>query len=598
MGKLQPTGGSNFTITYGGLESPITGIDATKQTPIYLDPTAVATAYGFQAVSGYLSSLFLNPVFNLPALNNFGTTPAFAFGDIQVLAFSGSGTTPPNQITRTGLGFLIVSTPGSLNIYEYPQGFAANTIFTNVISIAANQASNISFKIVNGVVYITGLGFGAIYAYTPGPAGTSSITQLTNFIGGQFIGELNGRLVVLAVDQIVAGVYSYFPFQINWSGATGAYGVWNPTISGLVTGAGFNQLPDVADEITGFLTVGPTGYIIRKQGVTEITPLNSGIQPFDFNHLWASDKGIGSIYPETVCQYGSLGAFISDTGAYTIGYGGVNTIQGRFWGAINAALEDFYKAEINYQNVIFGVSGGLSPIYIAQERNLYYILYIPSPTTQGQIFIGNVLTQDWAIVPGPTIAQTYFNNGARTKIKAISNSSIFANGADQSTPTIGLWIPGGNPVGSVANLSLLTISDTTDVATAALARSPWSPILSLDFSFPIEEVGMFKDITINSIGIFADSENTGTTISTLTLLVTGISDPNNAPNGSTDLTVSYNATIFNKEGQFSMAYPVGLAFTGKYPQLQCRVSVDGSVDTAFRLYKIVLFCSYDQQQRP
>ena len=125
-------------------------------------------------------------------------------------------------------------------------------------------------------------------------------------------------------------IINYFPYQVAWSAAAEAYGIFNPlTVAGLVTGAGFNNIPDIEDNITGFFTTGPTGYILRNQGISEMTPLNSGIEPFDFNHLWASHNGIGAKNIVLAQQYGSVGYFISDTNGFTIGYDGIGTFADR-----------------------------------------------------------------------------------------------------------------------------------------------------------------------------------------------------------------------------------------------------------------------------
>ena len=44
MGKIEQTGKGKLTITYGGLDSPMSGIDATHQSGLYLNPTSLASA--------------------------------------------------------------------------------------------------------------------------------------------------------------------------------------------------------------------------------------------------------------------------------------------------------------------------------------------------------------------------------------------------------------------------------------------------------------------------------------------------------------------------------------------------------------------------
>jgi hypothetical protein len=574
MGHIQQTGPNpdgtmNLEITYGGLESPFAGIDSTKSSGTYIKPNALAMSSGVAVTDGYLNSIFLNPrsILNLGVLTSI---PSYCIGSVQVNTVV---TGPPNTVSKASIGFIVVSLEGLLTVYEYRNGLIAPQ--TGNVSIATNAlATNLSYYIVNGVVYITGLGLAAIYAYTPSPTGTSTLTLLTNYVGGAYLGELNGRLLCLCCDQIVGGVYSYLPFQVSWSGAAGAYGVWNPLVGGLVTGAGFNNLPDVADEITGFFSTGPTGYIIRKQGITEMTPLNSGIQPFDFNHMWASNTGIGSIYFNTISQYGSLGSFLSDTGLYTLGYGGVNTIQGNIWSLIVKELQKLFPLTVGNPilNSIKNIAGGLTPISINGEQKLYYVLYIPGPDSY--LFVGDVLTQDWFIIAGfPNTTVTY------TRIQGISNAAFFDNGTEVIIPCVsGIF----ENQATETEIVLYTIDDTSKLPQSL--PFPFTVSAALQVFFPVEEIAMFRDITVNAIGIYVDAN---------TINPDGISITPGIGN------LAYTTLQFqNGEGQFAVSYPVTNLFTGKYPQLSLSILTDNQKSSSMALYKTVMFCTYDPKQKP
>jgi hypothetical protein len=572
VGKIQELGGGAFSITYGGLESPFAGIDARKSSGTYIGPNALADSSGIGVTDGFLSSIFLNPQLLL-SLGALSYTPSFCIGAVQVnTTVTGTPNTVPNTISKASIGFIVVSFQGNLTLYEYRNGLVSPS--TGNISIVANLATNLSFYIVNGVVYITGLGLAAIYAYTPSPTGTSTLTLLTNYVGGAYLGELNGRLLCLCCDQIVGGVYSYYPFQVAWSGAAGAYGTWNPLVSGLVTGAGFNNLPDVADEITGFFTTGPTGYIIRKQGITEMTPLNSGIQPFDFNHLWASNTGIGSIYPNTVNQYGSLGGFLSDTGIYTIGLGGVNTIQGNIWSMIIKELRaifPLYSGPV-LNTAVKNIAGALVPIDIDGEQDLYYVLSLPGPNSY--IFVGSVLTQDWFIIGGFPYSEVQ-----NVKIQGLSNAAFFDNGTEIITPCISAIF---TVAGGVQEICLCTINDTSQFPQST--PYPFVTAAALNVFLPVEEVEMFKDITVNAVGMYVDAELVGTDVVSVT---PGIGD------------LSFTPLFFqNGEGQLGISYPATTPFTGQYPQLSLSILTDNLNACSFRIYKIVMWCSLDKTQKP
>jgi hypothetical protein len=576
VGAIKETGAGTLEITYGGLESPFVGIDAKKASQTFITPNALAMSSGVGVTDGYLSSMFLNPQGPVLNLGPLSYVPSYCVGSVQVNTVT---TGPPNTVTKVNYGFIAVSFSGSLNIYEYRNGLT--TGYTSIISVSASLATNLSFYVINGVVYITGLGLAAIYTYTPVPSGTSTLTQLTNYVGGAYLGELNGRLLCLCCDQIVSGVYSYYPYQISWSGAAGAYGIWNPLSSGLVTGAGYNNLPDVKDEIVGFFSTGPTGYIIRKQGVTEMTPLNSGIQPFDFNHLWASNTGIGSIYPSTVNQYGSLGAFLSDTGVYTMGYSGVNTIQGNIWSLIVKSLQIFFGSldtpVLNTQ--ISYVAGALVPISIGGEEALYYVLYLPGVTNNDSyLFVGNVLTQDWFLIPAFAYAGGANYNTFKPSIQGISRAAFNGVGIDNTIACVSALFE----TSSGYTITLYTIDDTSILPTGIPYVFPGTTALSV--YFPVEEISMFKDITVDAIGFYLD-------VSTVS-------------NDAVIVTPGVNSTTFqpirvqNGQGQFFMSYGINGPFTGKYPQLSLEIATDVLNSSNIRIYKIVMFASYDKGQRP
>lgn len=566
MGKVQDTGKGTLQIIYGGLESPIMGIDQTKISDVFINPQALAEASGYFAQSGYLSTAFLNARAQLEFIDGAANANcAYVVGDVQVsVAVTGT----PNTVNKSSYAFIAVSYPTQLTIYEYRNGLGGAPA---TISVSALQTSTLTYYVVNGVVYITGLGFGAIYEYTPGINLASTLAQLTDYVGGAFLGELNGRLLCLCCDAIVGGVYQYSPFQVSWSAAAGAYGQWNPLVGGLVTGAGFNNLPDVADEITGFFSVGPTGYVIRKQGITEMSPLNSGIKPFDFNHMWASNKGIGSVYSNTVKQYGSLGGFLSDTGVYTLGYGGVNTVQGAFWGQIVQQIQLYFKnLALSYTQALNAVSGAIVPITIAQETNLSYVLFIPGTTlATSTIFVGNILTQDWNILP---FLEYVTELAGVVKIAALSYAAVYDSGTDQTIAIVSAMQQNGT-------LILFSIDDTKVYGNALQPDIESAP----NCDFPIEEVSMFKDITVNAIGFYCD----GAVVPTDNVEISPFVNE-----------TQYSTIVLNQLNQFVVSYPQAQPFTGKYLQLSLNTLMGTVGDSAARIYKIVMFCSYDPSQVP
>lgn len=182
------------------------------------------------------------------------------------------------------------------------------------------------------------------FAGTVNPPPIGTITS-----GGLFLGELDNHIIVAYQNALLAnGSLQRLPVRVAWSNNG-----FNPTLNGVfganlgtsgatfdVTvnpNAGFNDFLDVPDIITGLMTLGQDGYVFRQNGITKMTPTGNGIAPFDFNHLWSSQNGIGNVYPFTIAQYGNMGVFISFEQIYQITPGGMQPIGG---GARDAILAD------------------------------------------------------------------------------------------------------------------------------------------------------------------------------------------------------------------------------------------------------------------
>ncbi|HEY1645033.1 MAG TPA: hypothetical protein VGF75_01455, partial [Candidatus Saccharimonadales bacterium] len=212
-----------------------------------------------------------------------------------------------------------------------------------IATLGSPIQGTLTWKTINNTTFMSAPGMSQIFQVGPDMSGNLTFSLLTSYLGCKFLGEFNGRLVAMNVSQWQTGgmidFAQNFPYQIAWSAAGQQYAIWNPLdMSGNATGAGFNNLPDVEDEITGGLFIGPTVYCIRRAGITEITALNNGISPFNFDHMWASHKGVGTVFPETISQYGPKGAFVAKDDIYSIGLDGLSIIGGVAKNAIYSDL--------------------------------------------------------------------------------------------------------------------------------------------------------------------------------------------------------------------------------------------------------------------
>ena len=159
----------------------------------------------------------------------------------------------------------------------------------------------------------------------------NNIVSDTTICGARYLFQLAQTL--LMADTFETG--GEFPQRVRWC-ATGDPTAWDPNTN---VGAGFDDLLDVSDIITGAFTIGSVAYLLRKNGITQITPTGNGIQPFNFNHLWAAEQGMGQYFPGTYATYGSTGFMLAQDNVYLITPTSINTIADK---VIEAIMGDIY----------------------------------------------------------------------------------------------------------------------------------------------------------------------------------------------------------------------------------------------------------------
>jgi len=171
---------------------------------------------------------------------------------------------------------------------------------------------------------------GAVTGYTITNAGTGytdAAGVLTNATSG------TGTGLTITITAIGSSIVTQ-PQTIWWS-ANGLPNVWDPTVN---TSAGYNPLLDTPDIITGVMALGEFALIFRTNGITQMSPTGSALAPFEFDHMWASNKGIGNVYPFSIAQYGSFGIFISTEQIFQVSINSFMEIGG---GARDAIMADF-----------------------------------------------------------------------------------------------------------------------------------------------------------------------------------------------------------------------------------------------------------------
>jgi hypothetical protein len=170
-----------------------------------------------------------------------------------------------------------------------------------------------SFTSVGGTLYIANIGPMILKFSGPGLFTTS-----TMYNGVKVIRKFGGSLIGLGLTPQLGVAQANQDMIFAWTGAS-TLDEWAPvTTAGNITGAGFAQLADIGDFLSGLVVTNNTAYIIRAQGVSYATILGSGTVPFQFAHISLGDAGEGALIPSLVCQYDQTGAFVGSTDIFQI----------------------------------------------------------------------------------------------------------------------------------------------------------------------------------------------------------------------------------------------------------------------------------------
>lgn len=434
--------------------------------------------------------------------------------------------------------------------YSIDNGSTWQTPFSKTTSTSGNPSyPNLQF-LVNGLTNLNTLQIRAVASASVNPGGNASVNCTIS----------TSAASVNSGGSTVATITEY-PYQMAWSAPLGNYAQFSPLDSNsLVTGAGFNNLPDVEDFITGYFNVGPTGYIIRSQGITEVSPLSNGINPFDFNHLWASHKGIGSIYSDTVSQYGSIGAFFAETGVYTIGYDGINDITGKARTAIFNDLIIKYGAKF--------ICGGLGPVLINGDSFLVYCLAVYNSVNQNAIlYLYRFDTQEWyrfIVITSLSTGLGFSALNTNITIGKVNSLNFFTDIASGGLASFSLPLTG----------SVAFVYGSSNIVLSA------------------EELMFMRDITIDAIGIYYSGSEFDPGKVQCLLTINGI-----------EFTILNDTNlVLDGSSNYILAYPLNneVCFTGKTPQLTINISSTHNDDSpvSFNINKLVIFGSADSSQRP
>jgi hypothetical protein len=347
--------GKLFQIDY---QSPFGGIDSTAYA------SAINPANFVSMINMFVQDNVIQPI-ALELLGGLSVTGHY-MGFIPVQSYTSNSASIGFIVTDTGVWpvVLVGNTLGLGPMTGYTPTLPGDNSYFHYIVIDSIQSGA-------PTIYWTSNGWNEIWTRDPT---SGNITLNTNFVGGGILALLDDQLLNLGGFSQADGPT---PNRISWS-APGQFGVFQPFDLATMTGnyaAGFNDLPSISDIITGFAAIGTVGYLFRNEGITQINPTGNGILPFQFNHLWASELGIGCAYTNTISQYGSVICFAADSGIYTLGLNGLNEIGQQARSFIYSLLNNV--GIVNAQGMFaYGPQGRVLP-YILTSPELYYLLAIP-----------------------------------------------------------------------------------------------------------------------------------------------------------------------------------------------------------------------------
>lgn len=288
---------------------------------------------------------------------------------------------PHGNISGGGGGHPPTTTP----FVGYWDGLAATPVFTQAFSDASVSNSIAGISRTDSPTVGGGL-----------PGGPTMTGPLA--IGAGYLAELNNQIILanVSVKDQGTGVIYNFPNMIWWS-ANGLPLQWDPTQN---TSAGFNPFLDVSDQITGLAMLGIAGYVFRNFGITQMTPTGSAVTPWEFDHMWASEHGIGNVYPWSIAQYGPTAIFISQDNVYSLSVTNAQPIGGTARDAIMADLAS--ATSTPFANIL--------PGYVLGYVYLTYVILIPLGTFVRK-YVYSFEDKNWATwdlaIPGITCAPNY-----------------------------------------------------------------------------------------------------------------------------------------------------------------------------------------------
>jgi len=414
----------------------------------------------------------------------------------------------------------------------------------------------ISSADVGGTIYFAGVGPFILKYSGPGNFFVSTSEKGVGVIR-KFAGSLIGLRDIPQLGEILQNQDMIFAWSV-----AGELDIWSPLdVNGDVTGAGFEQIADIGDYLSGLIIAGGTAFIIRSQGVSYATPTGNATLPFAINHIGLGDQGEGSQTSALCCQYDQIGAFVGNTDIFQVG-SNISSIGKKIKTALFTALQSFE---------LFLDSNACS-VYLGGETFPLVAFLV-----DGTVYLFDTGNGTWMTVSVPTYA-TF----AQALLGTFAAKNIFAS-QDQFQQTS--MMLGLQQTGQVPAIYALTETVKNNNSISA----------GQDIFFPAEELLFGRDVTIDALYISYNAQ-----------VFTGTMQVKFYISGQLFKTLSIfgSATpVLNDTPTEIQIFPDNTTdssgvFTAHSPQLEIQISEANAHDNIIRFPKITMFGSFDPKQRP
>ena len=428
---------------------------------------------------------------------------------------------------------------------------------------------------VGGILYIANLG-PMILQY----GGPGNLTTNTMYLGVNVIRKFAGALLGLGlVNQL--GVFTQNQDMILVWSASEVLTEWAPLNSANnVTGAGFEQLADISDALTGLIVSNNTAFFIRQQGVSYATATGNGTEPYSTAHISLGDNGEGCQNAALVIQYDQLGAFIGNTNVYGVNQG-TQPIGDKIKNAIFSfmtSLPDPIPSGIA-QQAAYLMSSNACGINAGETESVFYA-FLLGPV----IYLYNAVNQTWM-----QLTYTQSNtalNLVQGVLATLSNSSLSSPNQSFSqrlmTLVEGLYNNSEETYIRPAMYSIVSGLQSSNIAVTPTV------------TFPIEEILFGREVIIDSllIGLIIGTIPVSTFI-TVQFMINGLN--------FAQLTLTPADNTESDNPIIRQLFPMtGVStFAAVSPQLSYTVTYgDFITPITFEITKIAMFGSFDPMQRP